>query len=93
MERLAYSSTEAFLAHYRLLSNAVAEGPGIRPPSVHDRQTLAAMQELMQALAPQERDILTDRATGNEKSGAERRLRERIRLKLSALLSSRGIVQ
>jgi hypothetical protein len=96
MKQLAYSSTAAFLAHYRLLSNA-ADGRGAAYPlSSQDQETLKAMGKLMEALSPEERTVLlNDGTTDYEEcaSSEERRRQERARLKLRQLLVNKGVLR
>jgi hypothetical protein len=96
MKQLAYSSTAAFLAHYRLLSNAATGRGGIYQMSVQDDETLDAMHRLMNALTPEERTLLlADTASTDGKcvpSEARRRL-ERAQLKLRRLLLTKGVVR
>jgi hypothetical protein len=95
MERLAYSSTAAFLAHYRILSNAAADDSGIYPLSKREAELLTSMRHVMEALTPEERSVLVNYAAGNEQwtSGEERRRYERAQLKARRILLSKGIVQ
>ncbi|MBV8362623.1 MAG: hypothetical protein JO189_32535 [Deltaproteobacteria bacterium] len=96
MKRLAYSSTEAFLAHYRVLSNAAAGHSDNGPLSTQERETLDEMHLLMEALAPEECAImLADRANGERRceSGEDRRRRERAKLRLRRLLLAKGVVR
>jgi hypothetical protein len=97
MKELYYSSTAAFLAHYRVLT-AAAGGPGAHQLPVQDRETLDAMTHLMETLAPQERTILLagtpaefEEIVGPD--GSEVRRRERARRRLSRLLLTKGIVR
>jgi hypothetical protein len=94
MKELAYSSTAAFLAHYRILSRAAAEPGGTFPLSTQDQAVLDAAREMMEALTPEERILVADAATGDEKCvpGEERRRRERAQLKLHRLLVAKGIM-
>jgi hypothetical protein len=95
MKQLAYSSTAAFLAHFRVLSNAAAGHGDNYPLSAQERGTLDEMHHLMEALTPEECAILpADTASGERKcvSGEERRRRERAELRLRRLLVTKGIV-
>jgi hypothetical protein len=96
MEQLAYSSTAAFLAHYRMLTKAANDHDGVRPPSTREHEMLNAMHHVIEALTQEERGILlADVATGDERqaSSEERRRRERAELKLRRLLLSQGVVR
>jgi hypothetical protein len=96
MKQLAYSSTAAFLAHYRVLSNAAIGRSDTYPLSAQDRETLEEMHHLMEALTPEECAILlADAASGEQRwvSGEERRRRERAELKLRRLLLTKGVVR
>jgi hypothetical protein len=96
MKPLEYSSAAAFVAHYRLLSNAAAHGESTYPLSARDREMLNAMDRLMEMLTPEERiDMVadTENADGEFVSAEHRRRRERTRLKLRRLLAANGIVR
>ena len=95
MKPLAYSSTAAFLAHYRVLSNAAAEGGGTYPLSAQDQQILEATRQLMETLTPEERTILLAHAAADETcvSGEGRRRHERAQLKLRRLLLTKGVIR
>src|SRR5262249_8520297 len=96
MKQLAYSSTAAFLAHYRVLSNAEIAGGDSYPLSSQDHETLDAMGNLIEVFTPEERAILMAGAQGGEgrcASGEERRRRERAELKLRRLLVTKGVVR
>jgi hypothetical protein len=96
MEQLAYSSTAAFLAHYRMLTKAANDRGGVRPLSAREHEMLNDMHHLIEALTAPERDILlADLATDDERqaSGEERRRRERAELKLRRLLLSQGAMR
>lgn len=95
MKQLAYSSTAAFLAYYRVLSNAAAERVGTDPLSEQEQEILEAMRHLMEMLTPEERTILLADAAGDKTcvSGEERRRRERAQLKLRRLLLTNGVVR
>ena len=68
MKQLAYSSTAAFLAHYKVLSNGAAERGDNCPLSAHERETLDEMHHLMEALTLEECAILlADKASGERK--------------------------
>jgi len=95
MKQLVYSSAAAFLAYYRVLSNAAAERVGTDSLSAQEHEILEAMRHLMEMLTPEERTILLADAAGDEKgvSGEERRRRERAQLKLRRLLQTSGVVR
>ena len=95
MEQLAYSSTAAFLAHYRILSNAATDRDRIDPLSKREAEMLAAMRRVMEALPPNERAALLADAAGNEKhvSGEERRRSQRAQFKLRRILLNKGVVR
>jgi len=95
MKQLAYSSTAAFLAHFRVLSNAAAGRGDTYPLSTQDRKTLDEMHHLIETLTLEECAILlADTASGERRceSGEERRRRERAELKLRRLLLTKGVV-
>jgi len=96
LKQLAYSSTAAFLAHYRALSNAAAKPNGKHPLTTPERETLAAMQSLMEALAPDERTLLLADAVNDQRrcrSNEETRRRERAEHKLRRLLQTNGVLR
>jgi hypothetical protein len=95
MKELAYSSTAAFLAHYRVLDNTAEGRPHTHPLSAEEHQTLSAMRQVLEALTPEDRRILfSDKgADTTSLSTEERRRRERAHLKLNRLLVSKGIVR
>jgi len=95
MKQLAYSSTAAFLAHYRVLSNAAAEHGSSYPLSPQEREILEATRQLMETLTPEERTILLADAAGDETcvSGEEQRRCERAQLKLRRLLLTKGVIR
>ena len=96
MKQLAYSSTAAFLAHFRVLSNAAAGHGDNCPLSAQERETLDEMHHLMEALTLEECAILlADTASGEQRcgSGEERRRRERAELRLRRLLLAKGVVR
>ena len=96
MKQLAYSSTAAFLAHYRVLSNAATGHGDTYPLSAQDHEALDQMHHLMKALTPEECAILiADTASGERRSvsGEERRRRERAELRLRRLLLTKGVVR
>ena len=96
MKQLAYSSTAAFLAHYRALSNAATGRGDTYPLSAQDHETLDEMHHLMEALTPKECAILiADTASGERRyiPGEERRQRERAELKLCRLLLTKGVMR
>jgi hypothetical protein len=96
MKELAYSSTAAFLAHYRSLSNAAAKRDCTYPLSKLDQEVLEAVRAVMEALTPEERTILVADAVADDAkclSGEERRRRERAQLKLQRLLLARRILR
>jgi hypothetical protein len=89
MKQLTYSSTAAFLAHYRILSNSSTI-------SGQDRETLELMHQLMDALTSDERDALrfgTVSTDGKIIAGPEFRRQQRARLKLQRLLLAEGVVR
>jgi hypothetical protein len=96
MKPLEYSSAAAFVAHYRILSNAAAHGDNAYPLSARDNEILNAMNRLMEMLSPEERvDVLADTESGDGSltSAEQRRRRERTRLRLRRLLAENGIVR
>jgi hypothetical protein len=96
MKQLAYSSSAAFLAHYRALSDAAAGRDGTPALSVRDHETLEAMEQLLEVLKPDERTMLAaDAASGDDKrvSDEEWRRRERAHLKLRRLLLTKGVLR
>jgi hypothetical protein len=96
MTQLAYSSTEAFIAHLRIMSNAGSGGSGSYPLSAQDQETLKTMHQLLGSLSPEERAILLDDTAstdGKGASGKDRRRRERAQHKLHRLLLSKGVLR
>jgi hypothetical protein len=96
MKQVPYSSTIAFLAHYRVLSNAATGRSDTYQLSAQDRETLDEMDHLMEALTAKERTVLlADIASGERTSvsGEERRRRERAELKLRRLLLTKAVVR
>jgi hypothetical protein len=95
MEQLVYSSIAAFLAHRRILGEAAAARDGIYPLSPHEREILAAMNQLMESFTPEERRILSLDASSDEGrlSGEVRRRWERTELKLRRLLLAKGVLR
>ena len=96
LKQLAYSSMAAFLAHYRALSNAATESNGKHPLTTAERETLAAMQSLMEALAPDERTLLLADAVNDQRrcrSNEETRRRERAEHKLRRLLQTNAVLR
>jgi hypothetical protein len=94
MMELIYSSTAAFLAHFRVLSNAAGRGGDNYPLSAREHATLDAMHHLMEALTPEERaTVLADIASKERESGEERRRYERAQLRLRRLLLANGVVR
>ncbi len=94
MEQLAYSSTAAFLAHFRILRDTVdRRGGDVLSPQ--DRETLGLMHQVLEPLTPDERAVLLVDTSDNQPgaSGQERRRQERARLKLRRLLLTREIVR
>jgi hypothetical protein len=89
MKPLAYSSMEAFLAHYRILREASRSDGDGRALSDSERGALAEMERLTQSLTPAERDALFESAPDGE--GARRR--HRAEFKLRRILTARGILQ
>jgi hypothetical protein len=93
MERPTYSSTAAFLAHFRALSNAALNPAARDQLTEREREILNVMNRLMEGLGQDERSLLlADAASVDTQSGAARRRRERVQLKLRRLLVSNGIV-
>jgi hypothetical protein len=96
MKQLAYSSTAAFLAHYRALSNAATGRGDTYPLSAQDHETLDEMHHLMEAFTPEEcATLIADAASGERRCvpGEERRRRERAELRLRRLLLMKGVVR
>ena len=94
MEQLVYSSTAAFLAHYRTLSNAATDRGGVPSLSTREHEILNAMHHVMEALTPEERgSLVADAANGDQKSSEQRRRRQRVQLKLRRILRSKGVVR
>ncbi|HEY1851673.1 MAG TPA: hypothetical protein VGG60_11655 [Candidatus Binataceae bacterium] len=95
----AYSSLEAFVAHYRLLraertrAAATAANPA-SPLNPTDAAILAEMELLVAELSPAERSALTDDAltTDAPATGATLRHRARADLHLRRLLAARGLL-
>jgi hypothetical protein len=86
---LAYSSTVAFLAHYRVLTNAFAEG-GLRN---EEYDLFQKMNQVVASLPREERALLfTDPDDASSAPGQARR-RERAHLRLRRLLESKGVVR
>ncbi|MGH7864255.1 MAG: hypothetical protein ACREQB_04655 [Candidatus Binataceae bacterium] len=79
MNRDAYSSLEAFLAHYRALESA-------RARSANDAEQFAAMKALVDSLDREVGAALT----ADLRDPTVRRHRERAELKLARELRSRG---
>jgi hypothetical protein len=75
--KLGYSSLAAFLAHYRILRRA-AQLTG------DERERLAEMTKLIEALTPNDRDAI--------ESGAAERQFERALRNLHRLLVERGVL-
>ena len=90
MKRRAYSSLAAFLAHYRALSAAARSGVA-RPTTLGggERELLAAMEDALAALSPEERMALL--AESGESAVARRRARAE--LKLRRVLVARALLQ
>jgi hypothetical protein len=96
MTQLAYSPMAAFLAHFRLLSDVASGRPDAYPLSASDHEILDAIRQLMAALTPEERALLSADAVtseGEPKSGERRRRCERAELKLRRLLQARGVLR
>jgi hypothetical protein len=105
MSSPAYSSLEAFVAHYHLLRAAHAPAATLATPaspanpsdaatlatpaSPSDAATLAEMELLVAGLGPAERTALTDDAPA---TGAVLRHRARAELHLRRLLAARGLL-
>jgi hypothetical protein len=89
----AYSSLEAFVAHYHLLRAAHAPAATLATPASpanpSDAATLAEMELLVAGLSPAERTALTDDAPA---TGAVLRHRARAELHLRRLLAARGLL-
>ena len=89
----AYSSLEAFVAHYRLLraarAPAATAAEPASPSNPTDAATLAEMELLVADLIPAERAALADDATA---TGAALRHRARAELHLRRLLAARGLL-
>jgi hypothetical protein len=79
-----YSSVSAFLAHYQTLRKIPASSM-----SDDDRNRLAAIEALLEALRPEERQAVTSDA----KDAATVRHRERAAMHLRRELSSRGALE
>jgi len=93
MKQLTYSSTAAFLAHYRILRDAGRDGRKDALPA-QDGETLRAMQQLMHELKPEERNhLLSVDGGAKDFAGEERRRQERAQLKLRHLLTARGVLR
>jgi hypothetical protein len=88
MNGLAYSSLEAFLAHWRALC-AAAEGR--LPPTPGDLDKLNVMNGIVGDLSREERELLLTPSRGAR--GAAGRRRQRAELKLRRILTSRGILR
>jgi hypothetical protein len=78
----AYSSLEAFLAHYRALKS-------VRGAGAEERNLLGAMEERLKALRAEERLALDS----DSADPAVARHRERARLRLGRELRARGILE
>jgi len=90
MKPPAYSSMEAFLAHYRILRELAHTGGGDRGAlNQSERETLAEMERLAAPLSPGERAALFDSAAAGERA----RRQQRAELKLRRILRARGIPQ
>jgi len=99
MERLAYSSIAAFLAHRRLLGEAATAHERIHPLSLSESEILQTMNQLMESLTLEERSILlADGSSADASSdegrlsGEARRRRARAELKLRRLLLAKGVL-
>lgn len=87
----AYSSLEAFVAHYRLLRAARgrAAATAASPPNPTDAATLAEMELLVAELTAPERSALAAAAPA---TGVALRHRARADLHLRRLLAARGLL-
>ena len=93
MNRLAYSSMTAFLAHYRALVAATNQPNGLAQLSGSEREIIQAMQQLLDRLTPQERTALLETATGGASSSEAARRQWRAELKLHRILIEQGVLQ
>ena len=78
--KLSYSSLAAFLAHYEALKS-------LPDPSPEERALLAAMTQILELMAPDERLGLF-----SHDSSEPGRRRERAERKLAQLLRARGVL-
>jgi hypothetical protein len=76
-----YSSVSAFLAHYRALKENSA-------PNEEDRNRLAAIEQLLELLRPEEREAIAS----DSKDPAIARHRDRASLRLRRELMTRGVI-
>jgi hypothetical protein len=83
----AYSSLSAFLANWRALKHAGAEGL-----ATDELARRAGMDEIIAALRPEERAALQAAETSDGFAGATRRHRERAELRLARELRARGLL-
>jgi hypothetical protein len=88
MKPPAYSSMEAFLAHYRILRELAHTGDG-GALNQSERETLAEMERLAASLTPGEHAALFDSAAAGERA----RRQQRAELKLRRVLLAHGIPQ
>jgi cytochrome c-type biogenesis protein CcmH/NrfG len=79
---LKYSSVAAFLAHLRALEKA-------SPRTEDDERILALMRGALAELSSDEREALSDDSSASPR---RRRHRERAELKLSSVLTTRGLL-
>jgi len=95
VKQLAYSSMLAFLAHFRLLSDAAARSGGPDPLSAGDHEILGTMRQLMEGLTLEERAILLADAAGAGSciSAEKRRQSARAEQKLRRLLLVKGVLR
>ena len=82
MKQPAYSSLEAFLAHYRALKSA-------RDAGAEERRLLGAMEEWLKVLRAEERLALDS----DSADPAVARHRERASLRLARELRARGMLE
>jgi hypothetical protein len=93
MEPLTYSSTAAFLAHFRALTEAAMNTAATGPLTAQERELLETMNRLMEGLTPDERDaLLAEAVTVDTKLSEERRRRERALLRLRRLLANNRMI-
>jgi hypothetical protein len=93
MKLPVYSSLEAFLAHYDALSAAARRAHGgASALSAHERDLLAAMGQVLDALDPGERTAVTA-AIAQPQPAAIAGRRARAERSLRRVLAARGILQ